>query len=137
MSQLLSPAGGEGAHSEREAFSIPVGGILLIQHIIQGGNLPVGIGNLRNNYLNTPTNSKAEALAYNWELDISRSKLGTIFIDIFDPCMVVLKAVGRDANNLHVALFKIRNATSDLTKLSGADGREITGVREQDGLGYN
>ncbi len=110
---------------------------MLIQHIIKGGDLPVGIGNLRNATIRQPANSKAGGLIYNGELDIGRSKLGAIFVDILDPCMVVLETIGRDTDHLHITGCKIRSAASDFTKLSGADGREIARVREQDGLGYN
>jgi len=123
------------AHSKRKTFDIPVGRILLIQHIIKGGNLPVRVGNLRTYYLDT--REFENRLAYNGELNIGRSKLGAIFVDILDPCIMIIKAVGGDANDLDATRSEIRSTTSDFTKLSRADGREITRVREQNGLGYN
>jgi hypothetical protein len=48
--------------------------------------------------------------------------------------MVLFETIGGDANNLHIALFKIRSATSDLSKFGGADRSKISWVREKDSL---
>jgi hypothetical protein len=48
--------------------------------------------------------------------------------------MVLFETIGGDANNLHIALLKIRSATSDLSKFGGADRSKISWMREKDGL---
>lgn len=48
--------------------------------------------------------------------------------------MVLFKTIGGNANNLHIALLKIRSATSDLSKFGGADRSKISWMREKDSL---
>lgn len=75
-------------------------------------------------------------------------------VDVLDPLVVVLEAVGGDADELHVALREVRgpviqcpwsgialcfaNSTNlpprDLSELGRADGGEVTRVREEDRL---
>jgi hypothetical protein len=71
---------------------------------------------------------------YDWELNICRSYFGAKGIYVLDPFGVFLETVGRDANNLHIALLEIGSATSDLSKFSGADWCKISWMREKDGL---
>ena len=69
------------------------------------------------------------------ELDVGRSKeLGTIFIDVINPFVMVIQCISRDTNDLYATLLKVRDASGDLSELSGADRSEVRGVREQDAL---
>lgn len=87
----------------------------------------------RSNQRNRTISSRC-AFAYNWELDVGGSDLGAVFIDVFHPLLMFFEAIGRNANNLDVALRKVGSAAGDLTKLSGAHRCEVSGMREQDGL---
>jgi len=71
------------------------------------------------------------------ELNVGGSvNLRAIVIDILDPVMMVCEAISGDADDLHVALFEVLSATSDLTEFGRADRGEISGMGEQDCLKY-
>jgi hypothetical protein len=59
------------------------------------------------------------------------SNLATVFVYILYPVVMVLQPVSRYPNDLHVAIGKVRSATSDFPELSGADRSEISGMRKQ------
>jgi hypothetical protein len=67
-------------------------------------------------------------------LNIGRSNLATVFVDVLHPLLVLVKAVGRDTNNLDVALREVVSTTSNLTELSSADGSEVSRVGKEDSL---
>ena len=46
-------------------------------------------------------------------------------LDILDPSIVLLEAVGRKADELYATSSKVFGTASDFTKLSGADGGEV------------
>ena len=45
--------------------------------------------------------------AYDGELDVGRAELVPPVVDILDPFLVVVEAVGGDANELHTALLEV------------------------------
>lgn len=47
---------------------------------------------------------------------------------------MVFEAIGRNPNEFDIALSKVISAASDLAKLSGADGCEVSGMREENRL---
>ena len=53
-------------------------------------------------------------IPYYRKLDIRRSNLSTISVDVLDPLVVVVQIICRNANNLDVALGEIRSATGNL-----------------------
>ena len=67
-------------------------------------------------------------------MDVGGTVLGTIFVDVLDPLVVIVETVGRDADHLDVAPCKVARTARDLAELGGADGGEISGVGEEDGL---
>ena len=67
-------------------------------------------------------------ITYNRKFDISRSNLCTVFINVFDPTVVVFKVVGRDPDDLHVALGEVGSSPSDLSKFGCADRGEVPGM---------
>ena len=121
------------SYGEGESLCITVGRILFIQHVIQCGDFPIGVSNLRK-----VTWVKCRRLyqggAYDRELNICRSYFRAVGVYVLDPFVVFLEAISGDANDLHVALLEIRSTTSDLSKFSGADRSKISGMREKDGL---
>lgn len=77
---------------------------------------------------------KKSIWTYNRKLNISRSNLATVFVDVLHPLLVLIKAVGRDTKNLDITLREVLSTTCNLTELSGADGSEVSGVGEEDSL---
>jgi hypothetical protein len=69
-------------------------------------------------------------------LNIRGTKLGTIFVDVFDPLVMFLEAIRRDTDHLNISLGEIRRTSSDLSKLRGANRSEITRVGEEDSLAW-
>ena len=125
------------SYGEGETFGITVSCILLIQHIIQSRDLPVGIGDLRSVPSVQKTYGSGTRWAYNWEFHFRGCNLGSIFIDILHPSLMLVKAIGRDSDDFDVALFEVFGTTSDLTELSGANGGEISRVGEENGLPHD
>jgi len=72
--------------------------------------------------------------SYDWEFDLRGCNLGSILIDVLHPFLMLVKAIGRDSDDFDVALCEIFGATGDLTELRGADGGEISGMGEKNGL---
>ena len=48
---------------------------------------------------------------------------------------MIFETVGRNTDDLDVALGKVTCTTGDLAKLSRADRGKVSGMREEDGLG--
>lgn len=119
-------------HREGETLAVTVRGILLVEHIVQRGDLSVRIGYLVHD--RQRANDAERAQIYNRELDIGRAVLGAVLVDIHDPFVVILEIVGRNTDDLDIALCKVVCATGDLAELSGADRGEVSGVRKEDGL---
>ena len=76
----------------------------------------------------------AKATAYNGELNSGRANLGTEGLDVFNPSLMGLEAVGRDTNELDATSSKVWGTASDFTKLSRADRGEIIGMGEENSL---
>ena len=71
---------------------------------------------------------------YDGKLDICGSYFCSKFVNVFNPSIVIVKVIGRDANNLNITFGKVTCATSDFTKFGGADRGEISWMREEDSL---
>lgn len=67
-------------------------------------------------------------------LDIGGSDLGAERVNVLDPFMMLLEAIGRDANDLYISLLEVLGTSSNLTELGSADGGEVSRVREEDRL---
>ena len=82
---------------------------LALDHVVQGRDLAVGVREQR-------------------EVECRALRL----LDVADPLLVRFEPVHAEADRLHVALVELRLEVRDLTELRGADGREVSGVREED-----
>ena len=51
--------------------------------------------------------------------------LGAERLNILNPSVVLLDAIGREANELHTTSRKVLGTTSDFAKLSGANGGKV------------
>jgi len=100
------------ADRKGKTLCITVSRILLVKHIIEGGDFPVLVGN-------------------DGELHVGWSVSSAEVVDIFDPLVVVFEAIGRNSNEFNIALSKVISAASDLAELSGADGCKVSGMREE------
>lgn len=101
------------ANRERKTLCVTVGSILFIKHVIKRRNFPLFIGDDR-------------------ELDVGWTKLSTVFVDVPDPAVVILKIVSRDSDDLDIPLCEIICTTGDLAEFGGADRSKVARVREQD-----
>ena len=119
-------------HREGETLAVTVRSILLVKHVIQRGDLSVRIGYLVHDRQRAEDTERVRI--HNRELDIGGAVLGAVLVDIQDPLVVILEIVGRNTDDLDVALCKVVCATSDLAELGGADRGEVSGMREEDDL---
>lgn len=67
---------------------------------------------------------------YDGVLEVSLSPL----VDVLNPLVVRLEIVGRQPYDLDLTLREIGLTSRDFGKFSGADGSEVIGMREEDGL---
>jgi len=47
---------------------------------------------------------------------------------------MLVKAIGRDSDDFDISLFEIFGTTGDLTEFGGANGGEVSRVREENDL---
>jgi len=98
----------DGKRETRSAIN--VGSILIIEHVVEVGNTTVTVGDDR-------------------ILNIGF----TVFIDIFDPLVVIVQVIRADTDNLDVPLFPITClcASGDLTELGSAYRSKVSRMREE------
>lgn len=108
-------------YSEGLAFGINIGDIDGVQHVVEVRNLAISVGDLFKQHFEQERYQLVwSTRAYNWELNIGLGAGigdGTKLIDIFNPLVMALESVGRQANDLDTALGKISLATSDFAEL--------------------
>jgi len=100
---------------EGNALGVDVGGILVIQHVVQGSDLTFLVRDYG-------------IFDMGWA-DILSAKL----LNILDPSLVLFEAVGRETNDFHTTISKVFGATSNFAKLSGADRGKIIRMGEENG----
>jgi hypothetical protein len=83
-------------------FLINVGGIIIVDHVVEVSNLALRVGDDR-------------------ELEVGAGNL----INVLDPLMVRLNAVGTETNQLDTTSSKLRFELGESTELSGANGSEV------------
>jgi len=74
---------------------------------------------------------------YDWEFHLCGCNPGSIFIDVLHPFLMLVKPIGRNPDDFDVALFEVLGTTGNLTELGGADGGEISGMGEENGLPHD
>ena len=97
------------ANSEGDSLLVEVGEVLLVEHVVQVGNLARGVGD-------------------DGELEVDVAEL----VDVLDPVAVALELVAREPDCLDPALGELGLELGHLAELGRADGREVGRVREQD-----
>ena len=97
------------ANRKRNTFLIDIGGILVVQHIVQQRDL-------------------ALLIAYYGKLEVATRNL----VDVLDPLLVRLDGVGGEADELCVAARKFWFELCEGTEFGGADGGAVGRVREED-----
>lgn len=117
----------DGADGQSQTLGVDVGGVLVVNHVVEVGNLALGVGD-------------------DGELQAGAGDL----IDILDPTVVALGVVGTQTNELGVASSELRLKLGEGTELGGTDlqassvnaqcnlchathGSEVIGVGEEDG----
>jgi len=99
----------DGADGERNALGIDVGGILVVQHVVEVSDLAVLVAD----------DGEAQLAAGN-------------LIDVLDPAFVGLDRVGGQTDELDAPLCKLGLELGERTQLGGADRGKIIRVREKD-----
>lgn len=103
QTDLLSGVNDEdGADGESHALGVDVGGVLVVDHVVGVGNLALGVGD-------------------DGELEVGAVDL----VDVLDPGLVGLGAVGAQADELDAALGELRLELGEGAELGGADGGEV------------
>jgi len=100
---------------EGNALGIDVGSILVVQHVVQGSDSAAFIGD--DGVLDT---RGADGLLAEG-------------LDILDPSFVLLETVVGEADDFHTTVIKVLGATSNFSKLSGADWGKVIRMREENG----
>lgn len=72
----------------------------------------------------------SEETTHNGKLNISGPNFGSELVDVLDPFVVVLQAIGRDPDDLGIARGKILGSACNFAELGSADGCKVTRVRE-------
>lgn len=98
------------ADGQSETLGVNVGGVLVVNHVIGIGDLALGVGN----------DGEGELGAGN-------------LIDILDPELVGVGAVGAQTDQLDSTSSELGLELGKSAQLSGADGGEVIGVREKNG----
>lgn len=112
--------------SEWNTLGIDVGGILVVQHIVQGGDLTFLVGDLKESGQRPLLEHFSGLPAYDGVVDVGwASGLGAERLDILNPSLVLLEAVGRETNKLHATSSKVLRTAGDFTELSGANGGKV------------
>jgi len=96
---LLGVDDEDGSDGEGNALGVYVGGVLVVEHVIEVGNLAYLVGN-----------------------DGERHFRASNFIDILDPSLVAAEGVGRETDQLDAALGELGLELGEGTKLGGAYG---------------
>lgn len=107
--RLLGVDNVDGSNGEGDTFGVDIGEILLVEHIVEGGNF-------------------SSRVSDDGKFKVDARKL----VDVSDPLGVRVEFVARKPNSLHASLEELRLELGDLSQLGSADGSEIGRVREQD-----
>jgi len=103
-----------GSDGEGNTLGVDVGGILVVQHVIQGSNRTVLVGD--------------DGVG-----DMGWANLASKRLDVLDPSVVLFEAIGGEAKKLHATSGKFLRTTSDFAKLGGANGGKVIRVGEENG----
>lgn len=83
-------------------------------------------------YLNIISSYSIDINATSQALKIYTNRISLSALHTYiDPINMVLKVVNRMGNQLNVALLEVRLMDGNASQLSGADGSEITRMREE------
>ena len=53
------------------------------------------------------------------------ASFGAKRLDVLNPSVMLLEAIGREANDLHATISKVLGTAGDFAKLSGANGGKV------------
>lgn len=100
----------DGADSQSHTLGVDIGGVLVVNHVVQVGDLALRVGD-------------------DGELQLGASDL----INVLDPAVVGLNAVSAQADELDTTGSELGLKLGESTELGGADRGEVIGVGEDDG----
>lgn len=92
----------ETQKNQIHTLGVDIGGVLVVDHVVQVGDLALGIGD-------------------DGELEVGAGDL----VDVLDPGVVGLGAVGTQTDQLDTASSELGLELSKGTKLGGTDGGEV------------
>ena len=93
----------DGADGQSQTLGVDVGGVLVVDHVVEVGNLALGVGD-------------------DGELQVGAGNL----IDILDPAVVALSVVGTQTDKLGVASSELRLKLGEGTELGGTDLKALS-----------
>lgn len=100
----------DGADGQSQTLRVHVGGVLVVDHVVQVGDLALRVGD-------------------DGELQAGASHL----INVLDPAVVGLDTVGAETNQLDTTRGEFGLELGESSKLGGTDRGEVIGVGEEDG----
>lgn len=97
------------AKSTYNSLAVDVGGVLVVQHVVEVCHLPL-------------------LVADDGELDMVTAHI----LNVLDPTIVAVDGVGRQSDQLDATLGEFGLELGESAEFGGADGSVILGVREED-----
>ena len=110
---------------EGDTLGIAVGGVLVVQHVVQGGDFTILVGDLEYQGEYPPLECSPRSPTYDGVADAGWAELGTVLFDIFHPSIVCFEVIGREPDELYATSVKVAGTTGDFTKLSGANWGKV------------
>jgi hypothetical protein len=107
-------------NGEGDALRVDVGRIDGIQHIVEGRDATIVIGDLSKRGKNKRGGGGGTG-THDGELNVGWGSFGAELVDIVDPCFVRAEVVSRETNDLDVTSGKFGGTTGDFSKLGGAN----------------
>lgn len=99
---LLGVNDEDGSDGESDSLGVDVGGVLVVQHVVEVGNLPLLVTN-------------------DWEPQVGTGDL----VNVLDPALMGSDSVGRETNELDATPGELRLKLSKSSELGGADGSVV------------
>ena len=100
----------DGTDGQGHTLRINIGGVLVVDHIVQVGDLALGIGD-------------------DGEFEVGAGN----FVDVLDPAVVGLDVVGTQTDELDTTLGELRLELGESAELGGANGGKVIRVGEENG----
>lgn len=99
---LLGVDNEDGTDGESDALLVDVGGVIVVNHVVEVGDLALGVGD-------------------DGELEVGAGNL----VNVLDPLLVGVDVVGTQTDELDTTSSELRLELGEGTELGGTDGGEV------------